>query len=688
MGSNNRKLRGAIDEYFRWPIIMSLVWIGMILQFLLVDYRISMAISAYFVLYLVVVIGYYFYKRKRILTDLVHFAGDYHCLQMKVLKELEVPFGVIDDTGHLLWGNDDFLDIIQDERAARKNIQNVIPGVPFRQLEDSEYDLEYHTEVEDRKYRVVLRKTFLEKGDDTALARRGGAMEVFAKSTPLILVYLHDETELMRYIKENKEEKMIVGLLYIDNYEEVLDSIDEVRRSLLVALVDRKVNKYMQQYDGIVKKMEKDKYIVIFKAKYLEEMKANKFEVLEDVRSISIGNEISATLSLGIGLNKKTYLESYESARAAIDLALGRGGDQVVLRDGEKIIYYGGRNISVERNTRVKARVKAHALKELIEAKEKVVIMGHSIADVDSLGAAIGVYRIAKALGKRAYIVLNEITRSVRPVMERFQDNPEYEEDMFIQSSRAEELVDLNTLLVVVDVNRPNYTECPALLKQTNTIVILDHHRRTGEAIENAVLSYIEPYASSACEMVSEILQYTGEGIKLKPAEADALYGGIIIDTDNFMTKTGVRTFEAAAYLRRNGADMSKIRKAFRSDMEEYRFRAEAISRTEIYLDHYAIGICEGKGMESPTILGAQVANELLNITGIKASFVLTPFNDKIYISARSIDELNVQLVMEKLGGGGNPSVAGAQLPDCTLEEARQRVRDTLDKMQQDGDLV
>ncbi len=669
-------------EYFRWPLVIALIWVAAILQYLLIDYRVSLVLLGYLLVYLALAIGYYLLRRKRLLTDLVQFAVDYDDLQKKVMTELEVPFGMVDQFGHLLWANDDFLEIIQDEGAARRNIQNVLPNVPLKKLESAEFDIEYHAQIEDQVYRVVLRKVALDKEQ--------GELEEEKTNSPsreLVQIFLHDETELLRYKKENEEERLIIGLLYIDNYEEVVESIDETRRALLVARIDQRINKYMQQYDGIVKKLEKDKYVVLFKARYLEEMKANKFSILEEVRGIKTGNNISATLSIGIGLNKRTYNESYESARAAIDLALGRGGDQVVLRDGQKISYYGGKNVSVERNTRVKARVKAHALRELIEAKERVVVMGHALADVDSVGAAIGIYRIAKTLGKRAYIVVNDVSRSVRPMLQDFQNNPEYEEDMFVQNARARELVNVNTLLVVVDVGRINYTECPQLLNQTNTIVVLDHHRSTEEAIQNAVLSYIEPYASSACEMVAEILQYTGEGIKLKPVEADALYSGIIIDTDHFLTKTGVRTFEAAAYLRRNGADMSKIRKAFRSDMKEYRFRAEAISKTEIYLGHYAIGECLGSDVESPTIQGAQVANELLNITGIRASFVLTPFNDKIYISARSIDEVNVQLVMEKLGGGGNPSVAGAQLPDCTIEEAKERLIRVLETMQEEGEI-
>ncbi|MBP5159881.1 MAG: DHH family phosphoesterase, partial [Lachnospiraceae bacterium] len=337
--------------------------------------------------------------------------------------------------------------------------------------------------------------------------------------------------------------------------------------------------------------------------------------------------------------------------------------------------------------TRVKARVKAHALREFIEAKERVIIMGHSMGDADSFGSSVGVYRIAKTLGKKAHIVVSEITTSMRAVVNRFVDNPDYDQDMMIGSAQALEYVDDSTLLVVVDVNRPSYTECPQLIDKAKTIVVLDHHRQTGEAIEKAVLSYVEPYASSACEMVAEILQYIDEGLKLKPAEADAMYSGIMIDTNNFLTKTGVRTFEAAAYLRRSGADVTRIRKAFRTELPEYMAKASAIASAETFLDHYAFSACEAGNLESPTIIGAQVANELLDIVGIRASFVFTAYNGKIYVSARSIDELNVQVVMEKLGGGGHMSVAGVQFADCTVDEAMNRVKNVLEEMTKNGEI-
>lgn len=681
------KLKGALKSYLRWPIFLSALLVIMNISMYIVDRRAGIVMSVYVGVYLLIALILYRYRRSVILGELVRYAADYGQVQKQLIKEMVLPYGILDVEGRMLWGNDEFLEVIQNENAAKRNIVNVFPALTAEVLPKDEQDVEVHITVGERNYKAAMRRILFEGFNEEHEWGSDEEFEQFSDNNSLISVYLYDETEMRAYIRENQEQKMVVGLLYIDNYEEALESIDEVRRSLLIALVDRKINKYMQNIDAIIKKLEKDKYIFMFKYRYLSQLQSTKFSLLEEVRAVNIGNEMSVTLSIGLGVNQNSYLGEYESARAAIDLALGRGGDQAVVKEGEKILYYGGKSIQVEKSTRVKARVKAHALKELIEAREHVVIMGHSIADVDSFGAAVGIYRIAKTLGKRANIVVNNITTSLRPIISRFSESPEYDDDMIINGPKAMEMVDGDTLLVIVDVNRPTYTECSELLGMTRTIVILDHHRQTGEAIENAVLSYIEPYASSACEMVAEILQYIGEGLKLRPAEADAMYSGIMIDTNNFLTKAGVRTFEAAAYLRRNGADITRIRKVFRSDMNEYKIRAEAIRNTEIYLKHYAITECLAEGQDSPTVLGAQVANELLDINEVKASFVLTEFDHKIYISARSIDELNVQVVMEKLGGGGHMSVAGAQLKDVTLEEAMDIMRHTLDQLNEEGEL-
>ena len=480
---------------------------------------------------------------------------------------------------------------------------------------------------------------------------------------------------------------LVGGLIYLDNYDEALESVEEVRRSLLTALIDRKINKYISAMNGIVKKLEKDKYFFAVKQQYVERIKNDRFAILEDVKTVNIGNEMAVTLSIGMGMNGETYSQNYEYARVSIDMALGRGGDQAVIKDGEKIQYFGGKAQQMEKSTRVKARVKAHALRELMENKDRLLIMGHKMADIDSFGAAMGIYRIATAMNKKANIVINDVTTSVKPMMDRFIGNPDYPEDLFLKGPKAAEMVDANTMLVVVDVNRPSITDAPALLKLVKTIVVLDHHRQSSEIIDNAVLSYVEPYASSACEMVAEVLQYIADGIRIRPAEADAMYAGIVIDTNNFVNQTGVRTFEAAAFLRRSGADVTRVRKLFRDNMAEYQAKAETVRRAEVYRDVFAISVCPAEGLSSPTIVGAQAANDLLEINGIKASVVLTEYNHVIYASARSIDEVNVQVMMEHLGGGGHRAVAGAQLEGMTLDEARAKIKIVIDEMLKKGDV-
>lgn len=684
-----RKLRlnNSLKAYLLWPIYLTALLLFMNLSIYVINKKAGYVMSIFVLLYFLLAMSLFYFKRNHIASELVRYAMDFAQVQKRLLKEMAIPYALLDVDGKLQWGNNEFIELFQGKKVINKSISNVIPDITEDVLPKAGEDEVIHITLNGRNYRVVLRKLIAPSFDDDVNWSFYESEKAWETRNALIAMYLFDETEIISLQKENKDQKLIIGLLYIDNYDEALDSIDEVRRSLLIALVERKINKYMQNIDAVIKKLEKDKFIFVFKHKYLPILQSTKFSILEEVRNVNIGNEMAVTISIGLGVNADSYMTAYEYARAAIDLALGRGGDQAVIKDRDKISYYGGKSIQVEKSTRVKARVKAHAFREFVEGKDKIVVMGHAIGDVDSFGAAIGVYRIGKTFNKKVHIVINEITTSLRPMINRFIGNPDYEEDLFLKSEQAKEVVDANTLLVIVDVNRPSLLECEELLRYARTIIIFDHHRQTNEAIENAALSYIEPYASSTCEMIAEILQYIGGNLKLRTIEADALYAGIMIDTNNFLTKTGVRTFEAAAYLRRNGADVTRLRKFFRSDLSEFKIKAEAINSSEIFLDSFAIAVCSGYHVDSPTVLAAQVANELLNVSNIKASFVLTEFNNKIYISARSIDEVNVQVVMEKLGGGGHLSVAGSQLENCTIEEAIDKLKGTLETMVKEGEI-
>lgn len=678
------RLRGNLKTYLRWPLFFGILLILMTIQLFSVSVRSGVIGIGYTILYLMIAGLINFSGRRKLKKDLIEFATNYGEMQMRMMKTLTVPFAILSEDGHMLWGNDEFVSVIVNKKAARRNIANIFEEITLDSLPDSDEVKVVHVRTEDKYYRVVMKLVESDNAGEGDTVKTD--INQLMDNSRLISVFLYDETDIMELEQKREAENLVVGLLYIDNYDELIDSIDEIRQSLIMALIDRKINKYMQGIDAISKKLEKDKFLFMFKQSYLSEICSNRFAILEEIRDINLGNESSATISIGIGVGRDTFVERYDLARAAIDLALGRGGDQAVVKSIDQEKFYGGKSVQIERNTRVKARVKAHALKELIEGKERVVVMGHSIGDVDSFGASIGIYRIAKTLNRKANVVLNEVSQSVKPIRDRFYTK-EYEEDMIITGDEAKKLVDENTVLVIVDVNRASYTECPELIEQAQSVVVIDHHRQAGDAIDKAVLFYIEPYASSASEMVAEISQYIGSGLKLKSAEAEAMYAGIMIDTNYFSNKTGVRTFEAMAYLRRNGADAVRIRKAFREDIDEYKIRAAAIQDTELYEGVFAIAESKSEGIESPTVFASKIANSLLDISNVKASFVLTKYRGKVYISARSIDEVNVQVMMERLGGGGHINMAGAQLENVEVEEAKNMIKQEIDRMIEEGEI-
>ena len=624
----------------------------------------------------------YFYNRSLILADLIQFSAQYKGIEHTLLKELAVPYAIALEDGRILWKNDAFEALMttgpRKEKYLNKMIPDLHPGVfPKKDLDHSLMEVTY----KDRDYQVELRRVSL-KG----FSQKEELLQIPEDEEFFVAVSMQDVTELNAYIRENEDQRMIAGLIYIDNYDEVMESVEEVRQSLLVALIDRKINKYIGDVDGIVKKMEKDKYFIVLKKESYKKIAEDKFSLLEEVKQVNIGNARSATLSIGLGLNTATYALSYQYARVAIDLALARGGDQAVIKDCNGITYFGGKKEQTAKNTRVKARVKAEALREFIVTKDQVMIMGHKIADPDSFGACMGIYRAAVSLEKKAHIIINTVTESVRPLYDEIADSPSYEDDIFLTSDQALDYFTDNTMVVVVDTNKPQMTECPELLRRSHMTAVLDHHRQSSNVIENAVLSYVEPYSSSTCEMVAEVLQYIADDIKIPSVEADCLYAGIMIDTRNFMNRTGVRTFEAAAFLRRCGADITRVRKMFRDDMASYRAKAEAMRKAEVYRKEYAIAECPGD-IDSPTVLAAQTANELLDISGIKASFVLTVYEGKIYLSARSIDEVNVQIIAEKMGGGGHINSAGAQFDHTNIQEVIAILKETIDEMIEEGDV-
>ena len=659
---------------------------------------IGYSIIAVSAVYLVASIIYYEYM-DRMLTDEIARAGqEQNEIRKTVIQEMPVAVLLTDENGNVLLFNDRFRKEF-GKRSAKKNISQMFTEIYRKVLPDEGNSKKYHVSVEEKKYCVECTSSILgpENQDETdgqadepaARVETSGKDHDREASKEKVLTFcFFDETQFLGYQEEARQTSLVAGLIYVDNYEEVLENMEEVRQSLLLAVIERNIVKYMTNLNAIVKKFEKDKFLFVFEERNLEDLMESKFSILDDIRGISMGNDLAPTLSISVGVHGGSYIETYESARMAMDLALGRGGDQAVVRDGETISYYGGKTQKVEKSTRVKARVKAHAMREIMLTHDKVFVMGHRNPDADCVGAALGIYRLARTLGKKAYIVMDKDCPAIEPIVNGvFATSHDEDDPVFVTNEEARSLKDQYSMLVVVDVNIPGMTECPELVRQIKTVAVLDHHRQTSDTISNTVVSYVEPYASSACEMVAEILQYMPDKIRLMPIEADALYSGILIDTDNFVLKAGVRTFEAAAYLRRAGADVTRVRKMFREDMDHFRIRAAIVNRAELFLDVFAISTLDGRDIVGPIVSGAKAANSMLGVQGVRASFVLTQLEDGIYISARSIDDVNVQIIMEKFGGGGHLTMAAVMLKDVTLNEAVLSLKEILSAMADSGDI-
>ena len=679
----NTHQTGQLKSYSNLLTALAFVWLAVNILVYFQSIFAGVIVTLGLLVYIIVVSIYYNTKKKLALQVMIDFAASYGSVENRILDELPFPFVLLDKNGRILWGDRKFYGFFpEEERPDRVFIGEIFEEISMDSLPPAGVESDTHIHFEGRDYLVNIRYAC----EDNTL--RTFSIPDLKKSdlTRIYTLSMFDETDLNEYIKKYNDEVMVAGLLYLDNYDETLEDMEEVDRSLQVALIDRKINNYFSGTDGLVRKFEPDKYLIIMRNRSLEQMKKEKFALLEEIKNL---NELEApvTISMGIGVHYGSYIRNLDAARISIDLALGRGGDQVVINDNETIRYFGGNSKSVEKNTRVKARVKAHALRECMSNSENIVIMGHRIVDVDSIGAAIGLYRAAKTMHKQVHIVVDSEYSAVHTILETFRSRAEYESNMFVSCEEAENITRAGTLLIVVDTARPNYTEAPSLLEKTSSIIVLDHHRLSTDVIRNPILSYVEPYASSSCEMVAEILQYFSGDLRLPNVEADALYAGIVVDTDNFVQKTGVRTFEAAAYLRRCGADVTRVRKMFREKMEDYMAKEEAIRNVKLFREMFAISACHGDFGQTPTYVAAQAANQLLNIRGVKASFVLTEYKGLIYISARSIDEVNVQIIMERMGGGGHMNMAGAQLENSSIEEAADRLRLLITEMLDGGEL-
>ena len=571
------------------------------------------------------------------------------------------PLIILETDGNIVWKSSKFATEFQDI-----DINDLINEIIFELKEEIknkkdnvDKSILRETEINNRTYKIVGKFVNSKRYNKN---KKGEYMAV---------LYFIDETENLKLQNEYNNSKSCVGIIMVDNYEENMQMLETEERAQYVAEIDKQIYDWANETDGIVIKSDRDRYIYIFEQRYIEKIKEDKFSILDKIKDLDPKQKVQFTLSIAISNEGEVDRDKFKSAQTAMDIVLGRGGDQAVIRQNDSYKFFGGRAQEVEKRTKVKARVVAHALENLIKESNKVMVMGHINPDIDAMGSCIGIYRIAKALNKNAYIIASN-NPSLESFRESLSEEPEYE-DVIISKEVAEENINEDTLLLVVDTHKTNYVESVEALSKTNKIVIIDHHRRSADYIENATLTFQEVYASSAAELVTELIQYTDIEVGLKKIEAEALYAGIMMDTKSFTFKTGVRTFEAAAYLRKCGVDIIRVKKWFQSDLEAFNRIAEIVKNAEIVNDTIAIAINNEKS-DDVSLLCAKAADELLTISDVTASFVLGNTGDKITISGRSIGDINVQVILEKLGGGGHITNAGAQIGDMTIEEARQEL--------------
>ena len=572
------------------------------------------------------------------------------------------PLVVIETNGNIIWKSSNFI----------KEFANIDIGVTLNDIikelklniqkgkNKNNFSICESMRIGDRNYKIIAEHTKLKEKEHK------DSQEYMAT------IYFLDETNYIELLKKYNDSRTCIGIIVIDNYEELMQRATEEEKLKITAGAEKKMYAWINKYNGLLIKSERDSYVAIFDQYNLEKIKEEKFEILDEIKEIKTQENIQLTLSIAISENEKTNLDEYKSAKAIIDIALGRGGDQAIIKQEGKYYFFGGRTQEIEKRTKVKARIVAQALEELIKEASNVIIMGHTNSDIDAMGASMGVYRIAETLGKEVYIVNETNGTSLDTFIEELKQNPNYN-NVIIDKNESLSKINEESLLIVVDTDKKNYVEVPELLEKTSKIVVIDHHRRGTDYIENSILTFHEVYASSACELVTELVEYTETNVKLETFEVEALYAGIMMDTKNFTFKTGVRTFEAAAFLRKCGVDIIKVKKWFQSDLETYNKISEIVAKSEILDDVIAISIY-GEEDSDANIICAKAADELLTISNITASFVIGKMEDKICISGRSIGDINVQLILEKLGGGGHITVAGAQIEGMTQEEVKQEL--------------
>lgn len=582
------------------------------------------------------------------------------------LVKLPFPMIIVGSDGDILWYNQNFLTSLKGEDILGKNIKGMIKEFNLRQVLDGKESVFRSAKLRGRYYDIYANVVDATENSKDKIA----------------ILYFYDVTDVYEIVENIELNKETAMLIEVDNFDDAIKTIQEDKRPLIIAEIERTINSYAQSLNAMIRKYEENKYILSVQNKYIEKEMEKKFEILDNIREKNMGNKIAVTLSIGVGRGGDTPMQNEKYAVSAKELALGRGGDQAIVKNGEKLSFYGGKTKEVEKRTKVRARVIAHALVDLINESSKIFIMGHINPDIDCLGSAVGLYRTVNSLQKDCHIIFDATNNSVKPILEKIKEEEDYE-GVFINSKDCIENIDENSLLILVDVHSRGYVQNINVVDSFKRIVIIDHHRKSTDFIEGAILSYIETYASSTSELVTEMLEYMVEKLQVKTIEAEALLAGIFVDTKNFCFKTGVRTFEAASFLRRLGADTIDVKKFFADDLDTYLKRAEIIRSARVF-NNIAIAICPEE-IEDP-VLAAQAADELLNITGIQASFVFVKIKDEILVSGRSLADVNVQIILESLGGGGHMTMAGAKFKSITIDEALEKLKDAIGKYIREGE--
>ena len=567
-----------------------------------------------------------------------------------VVFQMPFPIVILEDGKTIKWHNSNFKELFEAKNLIGKSVNNFITD--FSQIDFSKQSTDPITvDIYDKVYEFYYSTIKREKFDDE-----------------LTFVYGIDNTSDENIKKIFKDRRLVVLTMYIDNFDDLRQSTKASDRSSLTGEIDRIIMNYFEKFGAMVRKYENDRYMVMIHYDDYKKIYDSKFKILDLVREVKKGNSIQPTLSVGVGLSGSKPIDIYEESRISIDIALSRGGDQVVIKEGDNYEYFGGKSKATEKISKVRSRVISQALKRMVETSSKVFVMGHNNPDMDSFGSALGIYEGIKSIGKECYFVLNEVNKPIENIYNRTVEDLEGFRENVVTEIKALELMDQASLVIVTDNHRKNSTEAPSLIDRTEQIVIIDHHRRGNDYIRNATISYIEPYASSASELVTEILNYFDESFKARVPVAEALLAGLTVDTKNFVYQTGVRTFEAASILKRWGADSIIIKRMFKDDFEIVKYKSEVIADSTVVYDFIAIGHFN-REMDGSTLIASQAADDLLNIKGVKASFVLTRSNDKIHISGRSLGDISVQLILERIGGGGHLTSAATQL-DMSIEEA------------------